>query len=302
VKQRVSEANKKEAEKYDAEKSALLKKGYMQAVRDRIRDASKIAVRPSWDLREEERTVVYRKLIERLMLDSWKSPDTAANRRVSHVRSEIIRSIFDVDSMLYFVAPEWWMPRRRKGQLETNIKMMDKPFALSDDDVVRWGGERRPDNYRITEESAPARLGSSLGWLLQLDGDNLRNAFLNAPWVKAVIPIRPGRETAALNWLRAIEGHDDDGWDTPYLGTEAEFAGKKVGDVLEVMAERLQQQNEDIQNVLAADKVFEKGFDHLAGGFSAGLDANEVFSQWVSVLPTEQIVAVAYEPTELQVP
>jgi hypothetical protein len=299
---RVDDANATAATKYDAEKAALMKKGYLQAVRDRIRDASTITSRPSWDLREEERTVVYRKLIERLMLDSWKSPDTDANRRLSHVRSELVRSIFDVDSMLYFVAPEWWMPRRRKGQLETNIKMLDKPFALSDDDVVRWGGEKRPDNYRITEDSAQAKLGSSLGWLLQLDGDNLRNAFLNAPWVKAVIPIRPGRELAALNWLRAIEGHENDGWETPYLGTEAEFAGKKIGEVLEIIADRLQQENEDITNVLEADKVFEKGFDHLAGGFDAGLPANEVFSQWISVLPTDQIVATEYEPTDLQVP
>ena len=28
---------------------------------------------------------------------------------------------------------------------------------------------------------------------------------------------------AALNWLRAIEGHENDGWDIPYLGMEAEF-------------------------------------------------------------------------------
>lgn len=298
---RVADANAEAAKKYDAEKSALLRRAYMQAVRDRIRDASKITLRPSWDLREEERTVVYRKLIERLMLDSWKSADTTANRRLSHVRSEVVRSIFDVDGMLYFVAPEWWMPRRRKGRLDTTIEMSDKPFALMEDDLVKWGGEKRPDNYRITEESAPARVGSSLGWLLQLDGDNLRNAFLNAPWVKAVIPIRAGREKAALNWLRAIEGHENDGWDTPYLGTEAEFAGKTVGEVLETIADRLQKENEDIENVLEADKVFETGFDPLAGGFDAGLDANEVFSQWVSVLPTDQIVATKYEPTDLQV-
>ena len=56
------------------------------------------------------------------------------------------------------------------------------------------------------QESEPARLGCSLGWLLQLDGDNMRNAFLNAPWVKAVIPIRPGKEEAAINWLKGVEG------------------------------------------------------------------------------------------------
>ena len=71
----------------------------------------------------------------------------------------------------------------------------------------------------------PARLGGVLGWLLQLDGDNPRDAFLNAPWVKAVIPIQPRRETVAVNWLCTIEGHANDGWDAPHLGTAqgAEF-------------------------------------------------------------------------------
>jgi hypothetical protein len=86
-------------------------------------------------------------------------------------------------------------------------------ITLTDDDIVGWGGfkEAGRDNYKITEDSEPARLGSSLGWLLQLDGDNLRNAFLNSPWVKAIIPVRPGHERAALKWLRSVEGVD--GWD-----------------------------------------------------------------------------------------
>ena len=73
------------------------------------------------------------------------------------------------------------------------------------------GTENRPDNYYITEDSPPARLGSSLGWIIQLDGDNLRNAFLNAPWVKAVIPIREGKESEAIEWLSApqLEGNRD---------------------------------------------------------------------------------------------
>lgn len=301
---RINDANTKAQEKYDAEKQQLLRKGYLEAIRKRIKDASGIKPRPSWDLREEERTVVYRKLIERLMIDSWKLPDTEQNRRLSHVRSELVRSFFDVDSMLYFVAPEWWMPRRHQSQLSLKVNKNDSqtPLSLTDEDLVTWGGESRPDNYKITEESSPARLGSSLGWLLQFDGDNLRNAFLNAPWVKAVIPIRPGREREALNWLRHIEGHENDGWETTYLGTEPEFADKPIGQVLETIADRLEQQNGDIQNVLAADKVFEHGFDHLAEGFDAGLAANEVFSQWISVLPTDQIVAVEYEPNELWEP
>lgn len=298
--------------KYDAEVSRLRKKSFMESVRQRIKDASNIKSRPSWDLREEERTIIYRELIEKLMLDSWKiaktnpnPKDGGNNARLSHVRSEVIRAIFDVDAMLYFVAPEWWMPRRR-SQLNLNVNVGDPTIHLTDNDVVKWDDiVPREDNYKITEDSAPAKLGSSLGWLLQLDGDNLRNAFLNAPWVKAVIPIRPGREKAALNWLHAIEGHENDGWDTPYLGTaaeDAEFRDKTIGEVLTVIADRMEKENGDIKNVLEADRVFEHGFDHLAGGFDAGLPANQVFSQWVSVLPTDQIVAVEYKTTDLLVP
>lgn len=302
------EAAKAEAQKkYDAEVSRLRKKHFMDSVRDRIRHASNLKPRPSWDLREEERTIVYRQLISRLMLDSWKLPDTEDNRRLSHVRSEVIRALFDVDAMLYFVAPEWWMPRLHRTRHNLTAfanALARKPTNLTEDDTVKWKDvEARQDNYLITEDSAPAKLGSSLGWLLQLDGDNLRNAFLNAPWVKAVIPIRPGREKAALNWLKSIEGHEKDGWNTLYVGNDdPEFLGKTIGEVLEIITDRMEKENGDIKNVLEADKVFELGFDHLAGGFDAGLPANQVFSQWVSVLPTDQIVAVEYEPTNLLEP
>ncbi len=298
---RISDANKSAQTRYDAERERLLRQSFMESVRARIKDASNIQPRRQWDLREEERTVIYRALIRRLMMDSWNLPDTGDNQRLSHVRSELIRSLFDVDSMLYFVAPEWWMPRRHEARLDLDMTVEGKPFTLSENDAVKWGdgGTTGRPNYRLTEDSTPVRLGSSLGWLLQLDGDNLRNAFLNAPWAKAIVPIRPGREKAALNWLRSIEGHQKDGWDTTYVGTEPELAGKKLGEVLELVAGRLEQENGDIKNVLEADEVFERGFAHLAGGFNAALDANQVFSQWISVVPTDQIVAVKYEPTDL---
>ena len=65
-----------------------------------------------------------------------------------------------------------------------------------------------------------------------------------------------------------------------------------IGQVLDQVADRLEKQNGNIQNVLETDRVFEYGFDHLAGGFDAGVPANQIFSQWVSILPTDQIVAV----------
>ncbi|SDC92333.1 hypothetical protein SAMN05660690_2947 [Geodermatophilus telluris] len=308
-----ADLKKKAQDKYEAEKYRLLQKAYLDNVRDRIDDAASIQPRPSWDLREEERTVVYRALLRRLMMDSWNLPDTAENRRLNHVRSEIVRAIFDVDAMLYFVAPEWWLPRRHQTQhrFDPVAGKGAEVVNLTEADAIRWGDTpQRADNYSITETSQPARLGSSLGWLLQLDGDNLRNAFLNAPWVKAVIPIRPGREAAALNWLRGIEGHEQDGWDAVYvpsgpddaaLVAEVEADGDQptVGNVLAKIASHLAEKNDDISTTLAADRVFEHGFDPLEGGFNAGLPANEVFSQWISVLPTDQIVAAAYQPTAL---
>jgi hypothetical protein len=41
---------------------------------------------------------------------------------------------------------------------------------------------------------------------------------------------------------------------------------------------------------------------HLAGGFDASVDPTKPFSQWISVLPTDQIVAVEYKPSDLIVP
>jgi hypothetical protein len=263
------------------------------------------------------------------MLDTWKMSETTIEQReqedinrVAHVRSEIIRSLFDVDSLLYFVAPEWWMPRRHRSQLKANPKVIDpasynqldgkpQPMTLSDDNLVRWGDEKRDDNYKITENSQAARMGSSLGWLLQLDGDNLRNAFLNAPWVKAVLPIRAGREKAALNWLKeTVEG--DGPWDERYryIGTPQEMAeltakyGTKptLGQALENLAGKIEKENVDFNNVLATDQVFQNGFSHLKDGFAAGLARNEIYDQWVSVVPTDQIVAVEYKPTDLLAP
>jgi hypothetical protein len=319
AKDEYKDLKEKANEKYNADVARAVKKSYMESVRARIKAARGLAPRPSWDLREEERTVVYRGLLRRLMLDSWSaksqlmlllSPE-GSQSRLNHVRSEIIRSIFDVDAMLYFVAPEWWLPREHQTShtFEPEVSANGQTMNLTEENKVRWKDvPKRRDNYSITEESQPARLGSSLGWLMQLDGDNLRNAFLNAPWVKAVIPIRPGRESAALNWLKAIEGHEDDGWDADFVArtdedallvaeVEADGNPPQLGYILEKIAQKLAATNSDINQTLESDKVFEKGFDPLGKAFDAGLPANKVFSQWISVLPTDQIVAAKYEPT-----
>src|SRR5207248_10013853 len=102
--------------------------------------------------------------------------------------------------------------------------------------LTSWSDlEIRSDNYFITDKSHYARMGSSLGWLLQLDGDDMRNAFLNAPWVKAVIPIRPGKELEAINWLQQMHVEGTDGLDNLYEAPEKELqkirAALKIQDV-----------------------------------------------------------------------
>jgi len=286
---------------------------YVDIVRERIKLASNIRRRPSEDLREEERIVVFRRLVRQLM--GIKEENN--NEQSPHVISELIRSIFDVDRMLYYVAPDWWMPRpvyqqqmapsqntrgetkapqtfsqdikktmedvsiatRKKepemmrmrspseggygnGKEDDRGRPIDNhdcpegfvkdPFSgncieesnekiekgrgppgpigrpplppigrggggrieddqqstqgtpLTQGDTIGWGGVRSKDrnNYLITEDSEPAPLGASIGWLIQLDGDNHRNAFLNSPWVKAIIPIHPSKEAMAIEWLK----------------------------------------------------------------------------------------------------
>ncbi|MFC7724172.1 hypothetical protein ACFQW6_03570 [Nocardioides sp. GCM10028917] len=316
-KQRVEDANTAISGAYEEERKLAIRRTLVENVRSRIKDAAGIRPRPSWDLREEERTVIYRQLIKQLMFAHDDAPFAdSRERRMAHVRSEILRSIFDIDAMLYFVAPDWWMPRNLSAGLELNPQVAPPHMAtsasdtqpapaapaLDETDTVSYGGKdsRREDNYLITEASQPAKLGSSLGWLLQLDGDNHRNAFLNSPWVKAVIPVQKGRETAALTWLRAVENQPDDGWDHPYSGTDPEFVGKTLGKVLETIANRLTADNGSIDQTLATDKVFSEGFDPMGESFDAAVEPHKPFSQWISVIPTDQIVAVEYKPMDLQ--
>jgi hypothetical protein len=142
-------------------------------------------------------------------------------------------------------------------------------------------------------------MGASLGWLLQLDGDNHRNAFLNSPWVKVVLPIRPCMEMAALNWLvkEHIEGTE---------GVDGELRQK-----IENLAQQICELNGNTRRSLATETVFETGFNPLEGGFRApgtpqlpdGTPAQPgdpyvIFDQWIEVLPTNQVVAVEYKPEE----
>jgi hypothetical protein len=316
----IEEQNIANMANFDAQTEAANRKAYVESAKERIKLASGIRGRKSEDLREEERIVVYRKLIQDMLSNGVVDDNT--DDRTRHVVAELINSIFDVDKMLYFVAPDWWRPRMRTTQ---RITMEGETADLSSTSVG-WGGigEANRDNYYITEESEPAKLGSSLGWLLQLDGDNMRNAFLNAPWVKSVIPIRPGKEEAAINWLKGVEGFNGIG-DTDLYHTDNAnekdlngnpLNGQKLIDVLYDLAAKIKLKHEegirmgqfpnrgDISNpelvdegsVVTStpiDRVYEHGFYPLKDSFRANVNGNyEIFDQWIEVLPTDQVVPV----------
>lgn len=273
---------------YDNEKQRTAQEEYAEAARERIEKYGNIRARPTDDLREEERNVVYRRLIAQLM--------EVGGEATPHIASELIRSLFDIDQMLYFVAPDWWRARRRILP-NNNATTTTGPVLLTNDNQVGWDGPlaQGRDTYLVTENSEPVRLGSSLGWLQQPDGDDLRNAFLNSPWVKAVLPIRPGRERAAINWLIQAHVESADGLGAQYGGPEPNLQGLTLGEALDALADEIKNENTGIQNALASEKVFESGFDPLAGAFIGTGTPYEVFSQWVEVLPTDQVVALQYD-------
>jgi hypothetical protein len=103
----IKKKNEANLAQFKEKEKAATEKAFVDNVKERIKLASKIQSRPSEELREEERIVVYRKLIQDMLSNGIDMPDD----RTRHIVSELINSIFDVDKMLYFVAPEWWRPR-----------------------------------------------------------------------------------------------------------------------------------------------------------------------------------------------
>lgn len=314
------EAYKQQLALYQKEVAELQRISYARAVGERSAIVRGIQPRRSEDLRREERETVYGHLLRRLKLF-----DDA------HLGSELLRQIFDVDEMLYFVAPDYWRPGAvpPPGPNTAGRYPVPKPPTeqqIADDHLAgttvtsSYSHTSRnnclvpdpaaPDklvpadewrvNYPIAQHGRPAPMGSSLGWLIQIDGDERRNQFLNAAWVKAVLPVRPGHEPEALEWLEKADVEGEAGLALPYPvqpGDPPEYSGKTVGQVLKLLAATLQAANSDIGNTLATEQVFETGFDPLEGGFRPA-QPYQVFDQWVEVLPTDQVVAVevTYDP------
>ena len=351
----------KKVQDYSRAAQFEFQKAYAKAAKERVELASKLKSRPFEDLRDEERIVVYRALIQDMLTKDLPLEDD----RSRHVVAELLNTIFDVDKMLYFVAPEWWKPRIHQsdqdlgteslpsaGQTQTGTgkkqgvlykalqkdQYYKKPLSpikggrrLPGLENVGWGGfeEIGRDNYFVSEDSDPAKMGSSLGWLLQLDGDDMRNAFLNAPWVKAVIPIRPGKEKAAFNWLKRVGVEGSGGLGSEYIAAAQELdqiphTGNKVTieDAINHLCDQIRDKHQDSMQVgryppeeinddnrvsaTPVDKVYEHGFYPNQDGFK--IDVNnpfEIYDQWLEVLPTDQIVPVEvkYDPiTGRQIP
>lgn len=295
--QEAVDAKRKE---YDAAKSRAEKEAYVNAVKERITLASKIQKRPSDDLRKEERIIVFRRLIARLA-GTKDDPSKDQTRQTMHVMSELIRTIFDVDKMLYFVAPDWWLPRDRKSMQK--VEDVDKANeTLTESDLVDWSSaqERDRDNYLVTEDSEPAEMGSSIGWLLQLDGDEHRNAFLNSPWIQAVIPIFPGMEVQAIEWLQSREVEGNDGLSAEYTGRDKNRfrPGRdgvvRIRDVIDQISKEIKENNTDPEVMEKTEKVFEKGFDPLQAAFKWKGRNFEVFDEWTEILSTDQVAPIEY--------
>jgi hypothetical protein len=315
----------KELNAHNEKLAQLQRESYANAIRDRLQLVSSMRPRLADDLRSEERHAVYGQLIGKLT-PFFNDP---------YFGSEMIRQTFEVDEMLYFVAPDYWRPRPSHTPPNKNTigkyPVPKSPWApeqsvdgecwvnqLSGTTVAGWYSvtdkapdpEKRPDatctlspewrvNYLITDETQPAPLGSSLDWRIQIDGDERRNAFLNASWVKAVLPIRPGHEEDAINWLaQTVEGQAAFGKPYPFQqGDPPEYQGLTVGEVLKKLAQKLKADNTEIKYTLASEEVFETGFDPLTGGFRPA-DPYQIFDQWIEILPTDQVAAVQvkYDP------
>jgi hypothetical protein len=143
-----------------------------------ITEKSKIKSRPANDLRREERYEVMNRMVSYLF---GRGDDPS---EPTPLEIEYFHRFFDIDAIFTYNHPSWWKPR----------------FASK-----TVGFER--EAYEITAESEPAPLGSSLGWLLQLDGDSRRNEFLNSPWARICVPMQAGREREAIQWLAShLEG------------------------------------------------------------------------------------------------
>jgi hypothetical protein len=88
----IAQKNEENVAAFKAKEKMAYEKALLETVKDRVDVSSKITPRSAEELREEERIVVYRKLIQDMLMQGISMPDD----RTRHVVAELINSIFDV--------------------------------------------------------------------------------------------------------------------------------------------------------------------------------------------------------------
>ena len=221
TKDRIATKNAANKRTYEDQQAEAKEKVFYDTLRNRLKLAGQVQPCAYEVLREEEGHVIYSHIIKRLYGDEsgFQSQDYFA-------ASEMILYFFDIDTLLCFVATDSWTPQSialvdndSKGCRVANtigVQPLSQRAALTSTVGTKQAGNLGRDTYSMTEEKAPAPVGASLGWLLQVVGKTQRNAFLNSPWVKAMLPIRPGREENALKSLQRNKVAGSDGLDDVY--------------------------------------------------------------------------------------
>lgn len=157
----ITAANAANQAKADAAVQRAAKEAYIKAAQERIKQASNVQPRKFEELREEERIVVQRSLVRQLTAELGVDGD---DPQVRHVVSELVQALFDVDRMLYFVAPEWWVPRVRRGSVLDGRAADTSPQSVGDvpfgsQDLAGWGGRAPSGRTTTTSPPTPARPG-----------------------------------------------------------------------------------------------------------------------------------------------
>lgn len=117
--------------------------------------------------------------------------------------------------------------------------------------------------------------------------------------------MRPGREEEAIAYMKRREVAWVDGLNEIYREQGSEFDGFTIERMLLSVAEEIKKEYEGRKPkptgvgqmaALPEEMVFSKGYDPLEGGTKFDKGAYEVFSEWLEVLPTDQVVANEWTP------
>ena len=220
--------------------------------------------------------------------------------------SELFQTLFDFERMVYFVAPDWYRPKepvviKKRPKYNAAGEEIDYTNDTDWEDQI-YSGQRSSqcDNvpnrgyYSITEDSNPAPRGASLGWCLQLDGDDQRNAFLNSPWIRVAIPVMPGMEYEALEWLKKHET-------TNARSTSSQTSELSETEIKNRLSELFPEPDsssgsgENQGSSISETKIFMSEFGDDSEAFNPTGEKGEKVATWIEVVPTKQTVAVQVE-------